>query len=307
MPRVLRLPALVLAISIAAIGLTVAPNSAQAAPVKRLPIIYLASAMENDTLSQLFTAPMRARGYEVYTFQTNDPADPANNPFVTIKGNSAKLGRWADALSKRTGHKKFDLVTISQTGIVGRYWLKDHGGQRLVRKAVILSGMILGSPYQAQWLREGKCPPADRLQYMPPQYRGMNPTPACLQQAMGGQSINALNTPTQALPGITYYNVTTLREEEAAPFWINLMTGPGRYRNIVTQDLCPNDPIVHMTLNIAPSMQSLIDSLLRTGVPAMACMTPSSPVMKVVPLRTPPGIALPPGTVMPAQFARYYR
>ena len=250
---------------------------------------------------------MQARGYEVFTFQTNDPKDPYNNPFVRIRSNAAKLGRWADALSKRTGHKKFDVVTISQTGIVSRYWLKYYGGQKLVRKAVILSGMILGSPYQAQWLRQGKCPPADRLQYVPAQYRKMNPTPACREQAMGGAEITALNTPTQALPGITYYNITTLREEESAPFWINLMTGPGRYRNIVTQDLCPNDPIVHTTLTIAPSMQSLIDSLLRSGVPQMACMTPSSPAMKVRPLRTPPGIKLPAGTVMPPQFAKYYR
>lgn len=297
----------VLAAAAATVAVAAPTGATQAAPGERLPIIYLASAIENETLTQAFTAPMRARGYEVYTFQTNDPKDPRNNPFVRIKGNSAKLGRWADDLSKRTGHKKFDLVTISQTGIVGRYWLKDFGGARLVRKAVILSGMILGSPYQAQWLRQGKCPPRDRLQYLPPQYRGMNPTPACREQAMGGTDIAALNSPAQALPGITYYNVTTLREEEAAPFWINLMTGPGRYRNIVTQDLCPNDPIVHMTLNVAPSMQSLIDSLLRTGHPAMACMAPAAPAMKVRPLRTPPGITLPAGSVMPPQFAPYYR
>ncbi|GED96913.1 esterase/lipase family protein [Gordonia crocea] len=250
---------------------------------------------------------MKARGYEVYTFQSNDPKDPRNNPFVRIKSNAAKLGRWADVLSKSTGHQKFDVVSISQTGILTRYWLKYDGGQKLVRKAVIPSGMILGSPYQAQWLRQGKCPPTDRLQYLPPQYRGMNPTPACHEQAMGGADITALNTPTQALPGITYYNVTTLREEESAPFWINLMTGPGRYRNIVTQDLCPNDPVVHMTLNLLPSMQTLIDSLLRTGVPAMACLLPTSPAQKVRPLRTPPGIKLPAGTVMPREFAKYYR
>ncbi|WP_298442623.1 lipase [Gordonia sp. (in: high G+C Gram-positive bacteria)] len=290
-----------------AVAVLLIPAAASARAVERLPIIYVASAIENPALSEAFAAPMRARGYEVYTFQTTDPEDPANNPYVRIKGNAAKLGRWADALSKRTGHRRFDVVAISQTGIVSRYWFKDYGGARLVRKAVILSGMILGSPYQSYWLRQGKCPPADRMQYLPPRYRGMNPTPACLEQAMGGADITALNTPTQALPGITYYNVTTLREEEAAPFWINLMTGPGDYRNIVTQDLCPNDPIVHTTLNIAPSMWSLIDSLLRTGTPRMSCMTPSAPAIKVRPVRAPSGIPLPPGTVMPAQFEKYYR
>ncbi|GAB10361.1 hypothetical protein GOARA_056_01090 [Gordonia araii NBRC 100433] len=92
----------VLALTAAMLGV-LAPASSEAAPVKRLPIIYVASAIENDALSQAFVAPMKARGYEVYTFQTSDPKDPRNNPFVRIKGNAAKLGRWARALSQRTG------------------------------------------------------------------------------------------------------------------------------------------------------------------------------------------------------------
>ncbi|GAB10362.1 hypothetical protein GOARA_056_01100 [Gordonia araii NBRC 100433] len=189
---------------------------------------------------------------------------------------------------------------------MGRYWLKDHGGAKLVRKAVILSGMILGSPYQAQWLRQEM--PAHRPPPVPAAAVPDDESDTRVPRAgHGRRRDHRSERPRQALPGITYYNITTLREEESAPFWINLMTGPGRYRNIVTQDLCPNDPIVHTTLNIAPSTQSLIDGLLRTGAARMTCMTPSSPAMKVKPLRTPPGVRLPAGSVMPPQFVKYYR
>ncbi|MFT3899698.1 MAG: lipase [Gordonia sp. (in: high G+C Gram-positive bacteria)] len=305
-----RLVSLALAVFVA---VTLGATTADARPVTRLPIIYVASAIENPSLSQVFDAPMRARGYSVYTFQTNDPTDPDNNPWLTIRGNSRKLGRWVDALSRRTGHKKFDVVGISQTGLVTRYWLKDFGGQKYIRKAVLLSGLILGSPFQAQLLRKDDCRiPADRRMYLPPKHRNIKRSPGCAEEAMGSNAVNALNTPTQALPGIKYYNVTTLLEEEAAPFWINLMTGPGDYKNIVTQDLCPNDPVVHMTLNVQPAMHSLIDSLLRTGVPRMACDVPVVPGVPTLAdthrvARAPSEAPLPPGTVVPPQFRKYYR
>lgn len=281
-------------------------GTATAAPsAAKVPLIYVASSMEDATLAQSFVTPMRMRGYDVHVFYTNDPKDPANNPFVSIKGNSRKLGSWVDQLAKRTGASKFDVVGASQTGLVIRYWLKYFGGAQHARKVVLLSGMIVGSPYQAQWLREGNCPPRDRKQYLPAQYRSMNPTPACGEQAMGGAEITALNTPRQALPGVKYYNITTLQEEEAAPYWINLMTGPGDYRNIVTQNMCPNDPVVHLTLTSTPSVQSLIDSALRGGPLRMDCMVPSVPGAPTLrdslkPLTTPPGITLPAGTRKPA-------
>ncbi len=275
-------------------------------PNKNLPLVYVGSGIETEQLAQTFAVPMRMRGYDVHVFLTNDAADPANNPFFTIRGNSAKLGRFVDAIAKRTG-KQVNVVGASQTGIVIRYWLKYYGGQKHTRTAVLLSGMIKGSPYQSTWLEQGKCPPSDRLQYLPPKLRKVNPTPACLEQAMAGKQINALNSPSEALPGVRYVNITTMQEEEAAPFWINLMDGPGNYTNVVTQNLCPNDPVIHTTLTVLPSMQSLIDSALRGGRPKMDCMVPVIPgaptlksTIKVV--KNPPGARMPTGTNPPAWF-----
>lgn len=282
-------------------------TSAPSAGPSRVPLVYVASAIETAQLAETFAAPMRMRGYDVHVFLTKDDADPANNPFYSIRGNSAKLGRYVRALARRTGQSKVDVVGASQTGLVIRYWLKYYGGAQRARTVVLLSGLVKGSPYQAQWLRQGKCPPADRLGYLPPQYRKVNPTPACEEEAMGSKVVTALNTPTEALPGVRYVNVTTLQEEEAAPYWINLMSGPGNYRNVVTQNLCPNDPVVHLSMTLTPSMQSLVDSALRGGPLKMDCMVPvvpGAPTLKdtIKPLTSPPGISLPPGYRVPAGF-----
>ncbi|GAB18009.1 triacylglycerol lipase [Gordonia effusa NBRC 100432] len=295
-----------------------ATSVAQAAPApavaptpvklnKKVPVVYVASSIETAQLAETFATPMRMRGYDVHVFLTKDDNDPANSPFYTIRGNSAKLGRYVAALSKKTGQKKFDIVGASQTGLVTRYWLKYYGGQKFARNVVLLSGIIKGSPYQAQWIRQGKCPPADRMQYLPKQYRKVNPTPACEEEAMGSKVVRALNTPREALPGIKYFNITTLQEEEAAPYWINLMSGPGDYRNIITQNLCPNDPVVHLSMTVQPSVQSLVDSALRGGPLKMDCMVPvipGAPTLKdtIKVLKSPPGVKLPPGYKVPAGF-----
>ena len=44
--------------------------------------------------------------------------------------------------------------------------------------------------------------------------------------------------PTQALPGIKYFNITTRWDENAFPYTTNLMTGRGDYENLVTQKQC---------------------------------------------------------------------
>ena len=145
-----------------------------------------------------------------------------------------------------------------------RYWLKDFGGARHVRKVVSLSGLIKGSPFQADAVRNGQCPPPGLELLVPPEL-AKNPSDACLEMSSEGDEVRRLNTPSEALPGIRYYNITTTLEYDASPYRINLMDGPGDYYNIVTQDLCPNDPVVHLTMTMTPSVQSLVASALKGG------------------------------------------
>lgn len=195
---------------------------------------------------------------------------------MTVKGNSVRLATFVDKLKQQTGHDKFDVVTWSQGGLVTRYWLKYFGGADFVRKAVILSGMIKGSPHHADALRKGQCPPPNARLYVPQELL-KSPSDTCLEMSSEGESIRSLNTPSEALPGIKYYAVTTKQEINAAPYGINLMDGPGDYTNIITQDLCPNDIVGHGGLTKLPSMQALVSNLLKDDNPTMPCMAPDSP------------------------------
>ena len=243
---------------------------------EKLPVIYITGSNEVQPTADAFAASMRRFGLEVHPFMVWEPSDPNTSPYVTVKGNSARIPAFVEKLKKETGHDKFDVVTFSQGGLVTRYWLKDFDGARHVRKVVSLSGMIKGSPFQADAIEKGQCPPQGFEVFVPPELR-KNPTDACLEMSSEGEEIRRLNTPTEALPGIRYYNITSTLEYDASPYRINLMDGPGDYYNILTQDFCPNDPVIHPTMSLTPSVQSLVASALGGGPLEMKCMAPDSP------------------------------
>lgn len=243
---------------------------------EKLPVIYVTGSNEPKQTADAFAASMRRFGLDVHPFMVWEPSDPTTSPYVTVKGNSARIPDFIEKLKAETGHDKFDVVTYSQGGLVTRYWLKDFDGARHVRKVVSLSGLIKGSPFQADALRNGQCPPRGFELFVPPEL-AKNPSDACLEMSSEGDEVRRLNTPSEALPGIRYYNITTTLEYDASPYRINLMDGPGDYYNIVTQDLCPNDPVFHLGMTMTPSVQSLVASALKGGPLEMKCMTPDSP------------------------------
>lgn len=118
--------------------------------------------------------------------------------------------------------------------------MRQFGGASSVRSLTSLSGLIKGSPFQRDALARGQCPPPNLEFLVPPEYPN-RPTDACREMAQGGEEVVALNPPSDALPGIHYTNITSTQETDAAPYEINLMTGPGNHENIVTQDYCPTD------------------------------------------------------------------
>ena len=250
-----------------------APVAQEPAPHEKLPVVYISGSNEPAFTADMFANALRHRGFDVHNFLVWDPARPETSPYVTVKGNSARIPEFVDKVKRETGADKVDVVTYSQGGLVTRYWLKDFDGAKDVRTVVSLSGIIKGSPYQADALRKGQCPPAAFEGLVPDGFR-KNPTDACLEMAQGGEEVTRLNTPTEALPGIKYYNVTTRQEFDAAPYQINFMDGPGDYENIVTQDLCPNDPLFHLGFNLLPSVQGLVASALEGGPVRMECAVP---------------------------------
>jgi len=265
------------ALSTGLIASTVVGATATAAPAPapkwhQLPVVYVSGSNDLSVTAQPVVDALRAGGLDAYLFNVWDPSNPYTSPYLTVKGNSKRLATFVDGVLKRTGSKKVDLVSYSQGGLVERYYLKDFGGAAKTRATVIMSGMIKGSPFQTQAIKQGKCPPDSVKEFLPQGIKIPNPTPACNEMAFGGKEITALNSPSEALPGITYFNITSKQETDAAPYDINLMNGPGTYTNLVTQDYCPNDPVYHLTMPHTPSVQSAVISALKTGKAHFTCM-----------------------------------
>ncbi len=241
------------------IGGIVAP-AAGAAPDDggrpKLPVVYVSGSTEPRSSADDFADTLRAAGFDVHVFLVWEPDDPSTNPYTTVSGNSRRLPAFVDDVLARTGAPQVDVVTWSQGGLVTRYWLKDFGGAPHVRSLVSMSGLIKGSPFQRVIQEFGGCP---------------SPV-ACDEMSDTGQRLHELNTPTEALPGIQYFNITTRWDENAFPYTTNLMDGPGDYENLVTQDQCPLDPVFHTTMTHTPSVQSAVISALHGGPMRMTCM-----------------------------------
>lgn len=85
-----------------------------------------------------------------------------------------------------------------------------------VRTMATMDGTIKASPWQSRLIKQGWGPKGDAIHEM----------------AKGGPEIAEPNTPTEALPGIRYVNITTMLEIDAAPWAFNRMGGPGDYENL---------------------------------------------------------------------------
>ncbi|MCB1295717.1 MAG: lipase [Gordonia sp.] len=231
-------------------------DNARDATWPKLPVVYVSGSTEDRSSAEKFAKVLRHNGFDTYIFMVWEKNDPKTNPYTTVSGNSRRLPAFVDKVLSRTGAPRVDIVTWSQGGLVTRYWLKYFGGAPHVRSMVGMSALIKGSPFQRVVQELGGCP--SRV--------------ACDEMSDSGKRLRALNTPTQALPGIKYFNITTRWDENAFPYTTNLMTGRGDYENLVTQKQCPVDPVFHTTMTHTPSVQSAVISALHGGPMRMKCM-----------------------------------
>ncbi|MBV7294632.1 lipase [Corynebacterium sp. TAE3-ERU12] len=209
------------------------PQGREHGPHEPLPVVYVAGSWQPEWLAQRAANSLRRRGFDVYPCTLHDPERPRTLVTRTVRDISEKLPAFVDEVLTKTGASQVDVVAYSLGGLVVRYWLKEFGGAEVVRTAVLLSGVVQGSPVE-QWLEE----------------RGWLPTGDSVSEvARGGDEIKGLNTPQEAVEGVRYVCITTRYEIDAAPYEINFLSGPGEYDNILIQDQLPGEPILHQGLD----------------------------------------------------------
>ena len=225
-----------------------------------LPVVYVSGSNETRASAERFATVLRKNGFDTSVFLVHEPKDPSTDPYRTVSGNSKRLPAFVDGVLARTHARKVDVVTWSQGGLVTRYWLKYFGGAAHVRSLTSMSGMIKGSPFQRTMLALGACPSAK----------------ACDEMSDTGKRLHALNTPTEALPGIKYFNITTVTEENAFPYTTNLMSGPGDYENLITAPLGDDFPVARPKSLVTVPFQIAKEIQGDRPVPAWLQVVPST-------------------------------
>lgn len=176
-----------------------------------------------------------------------------------IPQGADELAAFVSRVRKATGANKVDLVGHSQGGTVIAYYLKFRGGARHTTNAVSLAGPVYPpqadstvrlfsdlslafTTFQMGLLQQGNSPSTPRAVF------------------------TDLNRGGIAVRGPKYTTITTRYDEIAFPREISVIpTGKPatRVRNVLLQDICPNDYADHISLAADPNALALIRNVLR--------------------------------------------
>ncbi|MFE2642592.1 esterase/lipase family protein [Streptomyces nigra] len=229
------------------------------------PVVLLHGSAANAYANWSMLAPyLKSLGYCV--FAPNYGGTPGN-PFKAtgpIPKSARQVARYVDRVLKATGASKVDLVGHSQGGgPTPRWYLRFEGGtdpahpkRNKVRRLIALAPSNHGGDISGVGTVTGRL--------------GLDPAvSAVVGQAwsdqMVGSAVNRrLDRDGDTQPGVSYTVVSTRYDLFATPYRNNFLTaGPGAtVRNILIQDVCPQDMSDHLSLAYDTNAAQLVRNAL---------------------------------------------
>ncbi|KIA63659.1 esterase/lipase family protein [Nocardia vulneris] len=160
-----------------------------------------------------------------------------------IRDSVGELDRFVDRVRAATGATVVDLVGHSQGGPLIRYYTSVVGGASKVHDVVALAPTYRGSdalgldPWVAMWRTAlpGLAAALDELDT------------AAMQQFRSSEFNTALAGLPDTVPGLRYTTIVSRYDIVATPMTDQFLHGP-EARNIVVQDVCPNDFTDHLAM-----------------------------------------------------------
>jgi triacylglycerol lipase len=209
-----------------------------------------------------FSPALKNAGYCVYglTYSTLDlPGLPFRVGGMTgIPKGSGQLAAFVKRVRRATGARKVDLIGHSQGGTVIAHYLKFRGGARRTANAISLAGPVYPPQSDAQLRLISDLSLAFTTFQM-----------GLLADASGDPDprsvFTRLNRGGVAVRGPSYTTITTRYDEIAFPREISVIPGGKRgtrVKNILLQDVCPNDYADHISLAADPNALALIRNIL---------------------------------------------
>ena len=237
--------AAVAAVGVAVLGLAIASAStpAGASPVSTataspsavgscrvtaahpFPVILVHGTFENSGMWSQFQPVLEQAGFCVSTIDYNSLQDMATS--------ARQLNTFVNRVLAASGGTKVDIVGHSQGGMMPRFFLKNLNGAARTHSLIGLAPSNYGTTLSGLAVIGGPLV-------------GLFCT-SCAQQIQGSAFLNALNSPTDVVPGVNFTVIETNRDEVVTPFRNAFLKGAGA-TNLLIQNFCPADIAGHIAL-----------------------------------------------------------
>lgn len=194
--------------------------------------------------------------------------------------SSAELATFVDKVLAATGSSKVDLLGHSEGTVMPRWWLSFRGGAPKVDRYVQLTPIWNGTNLAGI----GDLVAADKALGLGAQ-QGLTAllSPvcgSCVQFATGSDYLNEVNAAGPTIPSIRYTAIATKNDELVIPYTSGLIDAPN-VKNIVLQDVCPQDQSEHLAVAYSPNVAQLVLNALapeRARPVSCVAMLPTGPV-----------------------------
>ena len=229
----------VLALAVAGSATPASAASAAAAPnavgncrvtaAHPFPVVLVHGTFESSAMWSQFSPVLTQAGFCVSAIDYNSLQD--------IATSARQLATFVDQVLAASGATKVDIVGHSQGGMMPRFFLKNLGGAAKTHSLIGFASSNYGTTLQglATLVGEGGAV-----------FVGLF-CPSCRQQIQGSDFLNALNRPTDVVPGVSFTVIETSADEVVTPFQNAFLKGAGA-TNLLVQNFCPADAAGHIAL-----------------------------------------------------------
>jgi triacylglycerol lipase len=224
------------------------------------PVVLVHGTFANRNENWQTYAPLLANaGYCVFALNYGANAAYPGSDYVggllPMEDGAAQLKKFVNRVRRATVAKKVDLIGHSQGTLMPNYYVKFLGGASSVDHYISLAPL---------WHGTNVAQPAKAFAAL---YGREDATPfcqACGQFPPGSEFIKKMRAGGVEAHGVRYTNIVTVYDELVVPYWSGIEPG---MRNIVLQNVCPQDGSEHGQLAASPNAARIV---LNTLDPATA-------------------------------------
>jgi triacylglycerol lipase len=196
-------------------------------------------------------APLLANhGYCVFALNYGSNPDYPGSEDVgglqPMERGAAQLKAFVNRVKRATGARKVDLLGHSQGTLMPNYYVRFLGGASSVHRYISLAPL---------WHGTNVARPADAFAAL---FGRGDATPfceACGQFTPGSDFMRKMRAGGVEADGVRYTNIVTVHDELVVPYWSGIEPG---MRNIVLQNVCPQDGSEHGQLAASPNAARIV-------------------------------------------------